>query len=73
MFLYNESLPKWHSGKESACQAGDLDSIPGLGRFPREENGNSLQNIHYGKYHGQRSLAGYIGHGIAKNQTHFGN
>ena len=24
-------------GKESACTAGDPDSIPGLGRFPGEE------------------------------------
>ena len=30
-------------GAESACNAGDLSSIPGVGRFPGEENGNSLQ------------------------------
>ena len=30
-------------GKESACNAGDLGSIPGLGRFPGEGNGNALQ------------------------------
>ena len=30
--------------KESACSAGDLDSIPGLGRSPGEGNGNPLQN-----------------------------
>ena len=30
-------------GKESACNAGDLGSIPGLGRSPGEENGNSFQ------------------------------
>ena len=30
-------------GKESACNAGDLDSIPGLGRSPGEGNGNPLQ------------------------------
>ena len=29
--------------KESACNAGDLGLIPGLGRFPGEGNGNSLQ------------------------------
>ena len=28
---------------ESACNAGDLISIPGLGRSPGEENGNPLQ------------------------------
>ena len=30
-------------GKESACTAGGLDSIPGLGRFPGEDNGYPLQ------------------------------
>ena len=29
--------------KESARNAGDLGSIPGLGRFPGEGNGNPLQ------------------------------
>ena len=31
------------SGKESACNAGDLGSIPGLGRAPGGEHGNPLQ------------------------------
>ena len=30
-------------GKESACNAGDLGLIPGLGRLPGEGNGNPLQ------------------------------
>jgi len=30
-------------GKEPACNAGDLGSIPGLGRSPEERNGNPLQ------------------------------
>ena len=30
-------------GKESACSAGDWDSIPGSGRSPGEGNGNPLQ------------------------------
>ena len=29
--------------KKSACSAGDLGSIPGLGRSPGEGNGNPLQ------------------------------
>ena len=29
-------------GRESACSAGDLGSIAGLGRFPGEGNGNPL-------------------------------
>ena len=32
----------WLSGKESAQHAGNLDSIPGSGRSPRERNGNPL-------------------------------
>ena len=36
-------LPWWHSNKESASQAGDPGLIPGLGRSPREGNGNPLQ------------------------------
>ena len=31
-------------GKESACNAGDLGSIPGSGRFPGVGNGNPLQS-----------------------------
>ena len=31
------------NGEESACNAEDLDSIPGSGRSPGEENGNPLQ------------------------------
>ena len=30
-------------GKEFTCSAGDLGSIPGLGRFPGGGNGNPLQ------------------------------
>ena len=31
------------AGKESACNAGDLSSIPGSGRFPGEGIGYPLQ------------------------------
>ena len=36
-------FPGGSDGKESACKAGDLDSIPGLGRSPAECNGYPLQ------------------------------
>ena len=36
-------FPSGSVGKESACNAGDLGSIPGLGRSPGEGNGNPLQ------------------------------
>ena len=37
------SFPGGSDGKESACNAGDLGSIPGLERSPGEGNGNPLQ------------------------------
>ena len=36
-------LPWWLSGKESACNAGDLGLIPGLGGSPGKGNGNLIQ------------------------------
>ena len=36
-------FPGGSDGKESACHAGSLDSIPGLGRSPGEQSGNPLQ------------------------------
>ena len=36
-------FPDGSGGKASACNAGDLGSIPGLGRSPGEGNGNPLQ------------------------------
>ena len=45
--------------KASACNAGDLASIPGLGRSPRGGHGNPLQYSCLENPHGQRSLEGY--------------
>ena len=36
-------LPGDSAGKESTCNAGDMSSIPGLGRSPGRGNGNPLQ------------------------------
>ena len=36
-------LPRWLTGKESACNEGDSGMIPGSGRSPGEGNGNPLQ------------------------------
>ena len=36
-------FPGGSGGKESACNAGDLGSIPGMGRSPGEGNGSPLQ------------------------------
>ena len=42
--------------KKSACSAGDLGSIPGSGRSPRED---PLQYSFLKNPHGQRSFVGY--------------
>ena len=49
--------------KESACNAGDLGSIPGLGRSPGEGKGYPLQ------YSGLENSMDCIVHGVAKSQT----
>ena len=40
---FPQGFPGSSDGKESACNAGDTGSIPGLGRSPGEGNGNPLQ------------------------------
>ena len=39
----NLGFPCSSVGKESACNGGDIDSIPGLGQSPGEGNSNPLQ------------------------------
>ena len=55
-------------GKESACNAGDLGSIPGPGRSPGEGNGNPLWYSCLENSHGQRSLVGYSPWGYSRTQ-----
>ena len=47
-------------GKVSACNVGDLGSIPGLGRSPGEGYGNPTPVFLPGEAHGWRRLVGYI-------------
>ena len=56
-------FPCGSTGKESACNAGDLGSIPGLGRSPGEGKGYPLQ------YSGLENSMDCIVHGVAKSQT----
>ena len=49
--------------KESTCNAGDLGSVPELGRFPGEGKGYPLY------YSGLENSMDYIVHGVAKSQT----
>ena len=50
----------WLSGKESACNTGDVGSIPGSGGSPWKGNGNPLQYSGLEKSHGQRSLVAAV-------------
>ena len=52
-------FPGGSDGKESACNRGDLGSIPWLGRSPGERNGKPLQCFCLGESHRQWSLVGY--------------
>ena len=47
------------AGKESTCNAGDLGSIPELGRFPEVEHGNPLQYSCLENLQGHRNLVSY--------------
>ena len=52
--------PCGSAGKESACNVGDLDLIPGLGRYSGEGNSYPPTPVFLPEgSHGQRSLAGY--------------
>ena len=51
-------FPGGSDGKETACNAGDIGSIPGLERFTGGGNGNPKVFLP-GESHGQRSLVGY--------------
>ena len=59
-------FPGGSDGKASACNAGDLDSIPGSGRSPGEGNGNALQ---YCCLENSMNGAAWKLHGVAKSQT----
>ena len=70
--IYIDSVPCCSVGKESACSAGDPGSIPGLGRFPGEGNGNPLQypcleNLM------ERGAWWVAVHGVAKIQARLSN
>ena len=56
-------FPESSAGKESASNAGDLSSIPGLGGSPGEEKGYPLQ------YSGVENSLVCIVHRVAKSWT----
>ena len=60
-------FPSGSAGKESACNVGHLDSIPGLGRSLGERKGYPLQ------YSGLENSMDCIVHGGAKSRTQLSN
>ena len=58
-------------GKESACSAGDLGSIPGSGRSPGEWQPSPVFLL--GEFHRQRNLMWATVRGVAKSQTQLSN
>ena len=56
-------FPGESDGRESACNAGDLGSIPRLGRSPGEGKGYPLQ------YSGLENSTDFIVHEVAKSWT----
>ena len=60
-------FPDGSAGKESACNVGDLGSVPGLGRSPGEGKGYSLQ------YSGLENSMDCIVHEVAKSWTQLSN
>ena len=66
--MTNEGFPGGSDGKESACNVGDLGSIPGSGRSPGEEIGYPLQYSCLGIPMGSGARQATV-HGVAKSWT----
>ena len=62
-------FPGGSDGKVSACNVGDLGSIPGSGRCPWIRKWQPTPVFLSGKFHGQRSLAGYSPWGCKQSDT----
>ena len=68
--MFTEGLPSGSVVKNPPANGGDMDSVPGLERSPRERNGNLPPVLLPGNCcQGQRSLAGYSPWGQKKSQT----
>ena len=61
-------LPCSSDGKESACNAEDPGSIPGLERASREGNGNPFQYSYLENPMDRGAWKGTV-HGVAKSRT----
>ena len=59
IFAMTLGFPGVSDGKESTCNAGDLGSVPGLGRSLGGGHGKPLQYSCLENPHGQRNLVSY--------------
>ena len=62
-------FPGGSDGKESACNVGDLGSVPWLGRFPGGGHGNPLEYSCLENSIRQGSLVGYRLWGCKESDT----
>ena len=68
LFPSHQGFPGGTEDKVSACNAGDLSLIPGLGRSPGEVNGNPLQYSCQENPMDRWAWWATV-HGVAKSQT----
>ena len=62
-------FPGGSDGTESACNAGDQGSIPGLGKIPWRREWLPTPVFLPGEFHGERSLVGYSPWGCKESDT----
>ena len=66
-YINSSGFPGGSDSKDSACNVGDLNLIPGLGRSPGEGKGCPLQ------YSGLENSIDCIVHRVTKSQTRLGD
>ena len=74
--IVKRELPRWLSGKESACNVGDakdMGLIPGLGRSPGVENGSTHSTILAWENPWTEEPDGLQSMGLQKSQTGLSN
>ena len=70
--MYSWGIPRWHSGRESTCQCRRCKRCgfdPWVGKISWKRAWQPAPVFLPGKFHGQRSLVGYIVHSVTKSQT----
>ena len=69
--MLTSGLPQWLSGKESAYNevaTGDVGLISGVGKIPWRRAWVPTPVVLPGESHGERRLAGYTVHSVAKSR-----